>query len=283
MNPKKETSIEIMCMNCNCMSSTIKSPISKCVEDIICQKQPDIVILTEIVIDDENTDDDENTELKLPGYKVCLGPRNYYQDNSGNFANQVVIAVKKGIKVTNDKVIDPYESSDHFPDCHWIKIEVGEKCCNVIGFRMPSMGYNEEKRLFDKFVEYIKPRIRPGEITILAGDFNNGRYYGSLSESFEGVESYYRGKDHYPYNLHCIKDSLDKEMGLKLRSKGCWSYVHVVDKPDKFATIADDHLFASKAVSINRITFYPTVPASVHWQPKDYPFDHRYFIAEASF
>lgn len=260
-------------MNCNCSSSTIKLPISEYVEDTICQKQPDIAILTEIVID-------KNT--KYPGYKVCPSPRNYYQDNSRNLANQVVIAVKKGITVT-DEVTYPYEPSVHFPDCHWIKIKVGGKQCNIIGFRMPAVkSYYERKCLFDKFVKYVESKIQPGEVTMLAGDFNNAQCHGPLDKSFNAVKSCYYNKDgeqlpQYPYNLHYINDSFGT-MGLKLidmDNNKSWPYR---DRTNKLCEpcIPDDHIFISSGTKAE-VTFYPE-----NLYDKKYPLDHKYFIADVT-
>lgn len=272
---RKEKLMKIMCINCSCQAGTIQLniavKIAECIlEQVSLRQQPDVIILTEIVIG--------SNWPALKNYDLYIGSRNYYQYSQTKWkpANQVVIAVKKGTYRLIKEISYPYKPKPGkvFPDCHWIRIEVKGQRYSIIGFRMPSLGYTNQGKLFDDFVKYIesnRSHINAGEIVILAGDFNNGYCRGLLNKRFNSTD--YKGKANISYNLNIIQDKLLKK-GLFLideHNNLSWPYRDNWQLSTPY--VPDDHIFISSGTGCKAI-FYPRC-----LYDKTYFLDHRYFIA----
>ena len=241
--------MKLFCANCRCKARSINTALIICISNKIRALQPDIAVFDEIVIEGTNF----QTEISNLGYDVRSS-----RPIKGR--NQVVIAVKAGIKVggpencNSDSVMEP--------DYLQLIVEKGGQKYNIIGFRMLVGGeiekdFKERKEIFDNFVCRIN--LPKSAITIIIGDFNNGRYLPSVER--------YKGLPQEPYNYQYIERELKSKLKLepvdniKSRSNSSLGSLH------------EDHCFISEEAfcKVRSYTFQD-------WKCGN--FDHRYLYVD---
>lgn len=274
--------MKIICFNCN---SRTKYKIPSFVIDTIIKKEPDVAILTEVI--PSFNDNDYNRFTK--DYKIACS---IFEKGK----NSIIIAVRSHDELSIERVnsvANGFKQDELAPNFLNVIVKEKDKIFNIIGFRMltSEMDYDFERKLFNTFFDNNNEIINPDSpklITVLAGDFNNAKHFGSLNRSFDDVEDKYWTQNwnektlryegdkfrraHYNYNLHIIQDKL-LEKGLRMvEGEDDYSFI------DKYGNkIHDDHLFISDSFADKTVVKFQKENEFLS-QGKTNGLDHRYFI-----
>lgn len=174
---------------------------------------PDVFVLTEV------NDRQSKEILKFEDYCVAFGEL-YPDPDPPKKHYQVGIGVKKDFADITDE-----DKSESTGDIDLLRVRCAEKRTGkkftVIGCRFAVGAGNEED--YDSrgkaFDEILVPLIEKTKLDysddpcIIAGDFNNARHRGDLTQPFNAKN--YSGLSQVNYNLHLIKDRLE-ELGFEM-------------------------------------------------------------------
>lgn len=197
---------------------------------------PDVFVLTEV-------DVRQSKEiLKFGNYCVAFGE--LYRDPDPKRKHyQVGIGVKKDFADITDE--DKCESTG---DIDLLRVRCAEKRTGkkftVIGCRFTVGAGNEEdyKQRGTAFDKILVPLIEKTKLDysddpcIIAGDFNNAKDRGDLNQPFNAKN--YSGYSQVNYNLHLIKDRLEK-LGFEMADINDGKGIVTLKK----MKICDDHIF----------------------------------------
>lgn len=197
----------------------------------------EIIVFTEIVNND--------SVKKL--MKSMESDYNFRESNYIEGKNQVIMAIKKELKIKNTIKQFPCEEKDtkKIPDFLQVDVDINDEIYCVIGTRIKIKEESEddyEKRMkqLKILVDYIKrDLIEKDKKIVILGDFNNG---------IIRAENAYEGKCAKIYNYHKIKIEFGNDFQFELaKDYSSWGLqFHKDTKKIYYGKIKNDHMILSR-------------------------------------
>lgn len=241
-------------------SSNAEATVAEFVKNYI--KDSDVIVFVEVV---KNT-----SALKL---MEEMSHYNFYESQN-SIGNQVIIAIKKEILVTNIVTRIPNVSDNNSPNFLQVEIMINSIKYQIIGTRIrigatPSEFVNGKYKVTDEdeIEDYINRKrqfeilsnyISGFENVIILGDFNNSYIQAKLSDEYRSVKYLYAQKTLTKYyNYHIIKDMIQGEFKIHTPPEGMsWGLQYIVETQEyQFGYIKNDHLITSKNISVKNINY----------------------------
>lgn len=268
-----QKSLKIMEWNLNFQSDK-KVKIASFIKDRI--ENEDIIIFTEIVKSDS-----------VLQFMKDLNKYNFYESYN-TVGNQIIICIKKDIKVTNIINKMPDVASVYSPDFLHVEIDIGGVKYQIIGVRIRIgdnekyevkykirsdcnllINYGEDKDYIDRKIQAIQIAnyISDMNNVIMLGDFNTSYIRGCMNHSYYEVREKYemlkfdKKKDfHYFlstrfYNYQMMCDLLGKDVTVHTpKYKFSWGLSYFNDI-FKYGYIKNDHLITSSNICVEKVDY----------------------------
>lgn len=219
------------------------------IKDII--KEYDIIIFTEVVIND--------SVIQLMNE---LGEYNFFESYN-NIGNQIVIAIRRTIKVTHVITKIPNTSLYNTPNFLHVEIMLNEVKYQIIGVRIriedgSDNDYKERRKQAEVFANYISDK----ENVVVLGDFNNSYICGDMDEEYIWVKKRYetpkkdgtlRSTRFYCYQM--MREIMSENIKIYTpRDKFSWGLEY--DNGNfKYGYIKNDHILASKNLTLEMVDY----------------------------
>ena len=240
-------SLKIMEWNLN-FKSDKEVKIASFIKDRI--ENEDIIIFTEIVKSDS-----------VLQFMKDLNEFNFYESYNTE-ANQIIIAIRRNIKVTRVISKIPKISMYNAPNFLHIEIMINGVKYQVLGIRIriddgSEDDYKERRKQFEYFSNYISDL----DNVIILGDFNNSYIRGDLKASYSKTKNLYeKNSKGEPcatrfFNYHMMKDMIGADINTFTPSnKKSWGLKPTDDSFD-YGYIQNDHLMASKGIIVEKFDY----------------------------
>jgi|BioPla2DNA2_1021312.scaffolds.fasta_scaffold83292_2 hypothetical protein len=210
----------------------------------------DIIIFTEIVKSD--------SVLRLMRE---LNDFNFYESYNTE-GNQIIIAIRRNIKVTRVITKIPKISTHSAPNFLHIEVLINGVKYQILGIRIriddgSEEDYKDRRKQFEYFSNYISDL----DNVIILGDFNNSYIRGDLKASYSKTKKLYEKNSKGQllttrfFNYHMMKDIIGEDINIFTPSnKKSWGLKKINDSFD-YGYIQNDHLMVSKGIFIEEYDY----------------------------
>lgn len=213
-------------------------------------KNEDIIIFTEIIKSDS-----------VLQFMRELNEFNFYESYNTE-GNQIIIAIRRNIKVTRVISKIPKVSMFNAPNFLHIEIMINKVKYQIIGIRIlindnSEEDYKERRKQFDIFSGYVSDLNN----VIIVGDFNNSYIRGDLKAAYSNTKNLYEENTKGQllatrfFNYHMMKDMIGEDVNIFTpNNKKSWGLKYIDNKFD-YGYIQNDHLMASKGIFVEKLDY----------------------------
>lgn len=242
-----QESLKIMEWNLN-FKSDREIKIASFIKERI--ENEDIIIFTEVV-----------KNYSVLQFMRDLNEFNFHESYNTE-GNQIIIAIRRDIKVTRVISKIPKISMNNSPNFLHIEVMINGLKYQLLGIRIridngSEDDYKERRKQFEYFSNYISDL----DNVIILGDFNNSYIRGDLEGSYSKTKKLYEKNSKGEllvtrfFNYHMMKDMIGEDINVFTPSnKKSWGLKCTDDRFD-YGYIQNDHLMTSKSIFIEEFDY----------------------------